>query len=144
MSLQDKRTKFIINPAFQWRFIIFMTGVALIILSISYFSNQFFFNEFDKLADQLQFPTEHPYREFLSIQKEKLHSVFATAAIITMFFMVIASAYYSHKIAGPIYRIIKSLNEITETKNKKEIIIREDDFFQELPEAINKAFINNK
>lgn len=140
MSLQDKRTKFIINPGFQWRFIIYMTGIALIILAISYFSNQFFFSEFEKLADQMHFPSEHPYREFLSIQKAKLHSVFATAAIITIFFMIVASAYYSHKIAGPIYRIIKSLNEISSTRNQKEIVIREDDFFQELPDAINKAF----
>lgn len=144
MSRQDQRTKFIINPTFQWRFIIYMTGIALIILAISYFSNQFFFSEFEKLADQLHFPTEHPYREFLSIQKAKLHSVFATAAIITMFFMIVASAYYSHRIAGPIYRIIKSLNEITNTRVVKDIVIREDDFFQELPEAINKAFQSKK
>ena len=62
------------------------------------------------------------------------------ASLITIFFMVVASAYYSHQIAGPIYRIIKSLNEINETKIVKDIVIREDDFFQELPEAINKAF----
>lgn len=144
MSLQDKRTKFIINPEFQWRFIIYMTGIALIILAISYLSNQFFFNEFEKLADQMHFPPEHPYREFLNIQKTKLHSIFATAAAITIFFMVIASAYYSHRIAGPIYRIIKSLNEISATRVVKDIVIREDDFFQELPDAINRAFQSKK
>jgi hypothetical protein len=43
-----------------------------------------------------------------------------------------------HKIAGPIYRIVKSLNEGKRT----EIETRKKDYFKELPEAINSHFKN--
>jgi len=46
--------------------------------------------------------------------------------------------YYLHRIAGPIYRIEKTVREMAEGKKVEPIRLRKKDFFKSLAEAVNK------
>jgi hypothetical protein len=48
--------------------------------------------------------------------------------------------FYSHKIAGPLYRLNKYFEDaaLSGAPLEKKVYFREDDFFQEVPVSINK------
>ena len=56
--------------------------------------------------------------------------------------LAVLSIFFSHKIAGPIYRIQKTLTELTECDEPPEhlvpIKLRKHDYFKELAATINK------
>lgn len=51
--------------------------------------------------------------------------------------------FYSHKMAGPVYRMTKCLNDANEGKLSEEIVLRKNDEFQELADACNKIIRNS-
>jgi len=51
----------------------------------------------------------------------------------------LALLFISHKVVGPIYRLMKTLNEIEESGTIKPVTFRRDDFFQELTEVVNRT-----
>jgi hypothetical protein len=48
--------------------------------------------------------------------------------------------FYSHKIAGPLYRLNKYFDDAAASGKplEKKVYFRKDDFFQEVPDSINK------
>jgi hypothetical protein len=132
------RKKFIINKEFQFKFIFFMLLIGLITLSSTYFVFQNYFKEFYQIADESGFPSNHPFRDLIGYQKDKMQLFFIILASINLLIITISGIWMGHKIAGPIYRIVKCLKEEKGTQ----IETRENDYFKELPEAINFRFKN--
>ncbi len=58
---------------------------------------------------------------------------------VVMAFAFALAVYYLHRIAGPVFRIEKTLNEIAEGKKVELIRLRKKDFFKSLAEALNKV-----
>jgi len=58
--------------------------------------------------------------------------------LIVLVFTFILAVYYLHRIAGPVFRIEKTLNEMVEGKKVNPVRLREKDFFKSLAEALNK------
>ncbi len=79
------------------------------------------------------------YNAFELYWKPIVFVSFLNLAIIIVF-----SLFYSHSMAGPIYNIKKSLNDMVETGQYYEIKIRKTDQFQELVEVINKFIQKQK
>jgi hypothetical protein len=133
------RKNFIINKEFQFKFIFFMLLIGLLTLTSTYLILQDYFIEFYKIADESGLPSNHPFRELIGYQKDKMHLLFVILAGINLLVITLSGIWMGHKIAGPIYRIVKSLKEDKGT----EIITREKDYFKELPEALNE-FLRNR
>lgn len=60
-----------------------------------------------------------------------------TALAIGFVMSVLAGIYYSHRLAGPIYRIRRTLRDALEGKAPEPIVLRKSDEFKELAEDIN-------
>jgi hypothetical protein len=58
---------------------------------------------------------------------------------VIVIFTLTVSTYFSHKVAGPLYRIKKYFEDALVEKGIP-ARIRKNDFFQELPMAINEYF----
>jgi methyl-accepting chemotaxis protein len=61
-----------------------------------------------------------------------------------MVFAFILAVYYLHRLAGPVYRIEKTLNDMAEGKEVSPVVLRKQDFFKSLAEALNKIIEQQK
>ena len=63
-------------------------------------------------------------------------------AIGGIFSLSVLSIFFSHKIAGPIYRMRKTVDEFVEKDEKPgvPITLRKGDFFRDLAESLNRLF----
>ena len=59
-------------------------------------------------------------------------------AFIIIFLISVLSIFWSHRIAGPLYRMRIILKDICEGKKVKEVRFRKSDEFKELAEDLNK------
>jgi len=136
------RKKFLINKAFQFKFILFMMGVGLISLAATFLVLQGFFREFQSLADASHLAPNHPFRDLISYQKDQMNIFFIGLAVINVAITAICGLWMSHRIAGPIYRIVQTLKNPAAKEEKKTFNTRKGDYFQELPEALNEYVQN--
>lgn len=61
-----------------------------------------------------------------------------------MVFAFVLGVYYLHRIAGPVYRIEKTLSDICLGKEVRPVTLRKNDFFKPLAETLNKAIRQQK
>lgn len=61
-----------------------------------------------------------------------------------MVFAFILAVYYLHRLAGPVYRIEKTLNDMAEGKEVSPVVLRKQDFFKSLAESLNKIIEQQK
>ncbi len=57
---------------------------------------------------------------------------------------LLAGVFYSHRLAGPIYHIQKTLRDAADGKLVQPIVLRKNDEFKELAEAINLLLLQRK
>lgn len=129
------RKKFFINPAFQSKFILFMLLITTISLCMTYLTFNLTFNEFHSMADSSGLANNHPFRELILYQQERVRYFFLLIGAIQVLLIIGLGFWMGNKIAGPIYRIVKNLNN---PEFKGEFTTRKGDYFKELPEAINR------
>lgn len=139
VSLLLREKKFLINQNFQLQFMASLVIVSVISMAIIYIANDYFFHSYVLRGQALNLPPDHPF--FLMIHEQKL--------FMTRVFIIVAGAistlaglwglFYSHKIAGPLYRLHQYFSDAAKTAQplEKKIYFREDDFFQEIPDSIN-------
>src|SRR5882762_573812 len=51
---------------------------------------------------------------------------------------LLAGIFYSHRLAGPLYRIRRTLSDVQEGKPMRPIVLRKNDEFKELAEDLNR------
>ncbi|MBN1445222.1 MAG: methyl-accepting chemotaxis protein [Candidatus Omnitrophica bacterium] len=61
-----------------------------------------------------------------------------------MVFAFVLAVYYLHRIAGPVYRIEKTLNDMAEGQEVRPVVLRKKDFFKSLAETLNKVIEGQK
>ncbi|MCB1141058.1 MAG: hypothetical protein H7A24_02325 [Leptospiraceae bacterium] len=60
-------------------------------------------------------------------------------SLLNLFAVSIFSLFFSHKMAGPIYKIKKILREYVDRQEVEAITLRKGDFFHDLADLINRA-----
>lgn len=142
--LIQKRT-FFIKPKFQVRFILYVMSWTLAALAIFYISQQFFFHQFYTSGEELGLSQDHPYFQLLKDQQSGLSKIFFITAGFISFLILFSALFFSHRIAGPLYRLEKFFSEESKSNefNSVKLAFRKDDFFQELPNVVNE-FIESR
>lgn len=69
-----------------------------------------------------------------------MNKVFAAAGVISLLILTLGGIYISHKVAGPLYRLKKNLEQ-SSMKNLKSVGFRKGDYFTDIKDAFN-AFIS--
>jgi hypothetical protein len=114
--------------------------ISIISISIIYFANDYFFQSYINKGQVLNLPPDHPFFLMIEEQKSFMTKVFLLVAGSTTGIACLWGLFYSHKIAGPLYRLNKYFEDaaLAGKPLEKKVYFREDDFFQEVPISINK------
>ncbi len=146
MALLLREKKFLINPDFQLKFMVSLIMISVCSMAVIYLANNYFFETYLKKGEALQLPPDHPFFLMIREQKTFMAKVFLAVSLAISSTVCIWGLFYSHKIAGPLYRLEKYFtrhaNEGKEILD--EIKFREEDFFQEIPASINKFISGRK
>ncbi len=130
----------LINPEFQLKFIGLSIVILLLSLSIFFLANEVFFHNFITKGQALNLPANHPFYLLLQEQKSYMGKVFIVASILLGLSFSIVGLVFSHRIAGPLYRLTRYFQNAARSKDlyPTHLHFREKDFFQEIPQAVNE------
>lgn len=142
MPLINRRKKIIINPKLQYSFLFFSLLLAFISISVFYFSSLYFFWKFEQTGYSVGIPEGHIFYRFISEQRSLMNLILLVTIPIISIITCLIGIKMSHRVSGPIYQLIKHLEEITTTNEFKEVRFRQEDYFMELQQAFNN-FIKN-
>jgi len=140
ISLLLREKKFLINNDFQIQFMVSLLLISIVSTSIIYLANDYFFQSYMQRGVALNLPPDHPFFLMIHEQKKFMTSVFLIVALSISSMAGIWGLFFSHKIAGPLYRLEKYFTEaaLDSDKIKQKIYFRDNDFFQEVPDSINR------
>jgi len=132
-----KRANFLINKRFQLKFAFF---VCSWIFALSMVYPIIIYNLFEYFFKLSQNPTPT-----LSLTADKIRSienqVLFLLGILQLLFLAITfmlSIFLSHRIAGPLYKLRRSMEEIARGNFDLRITFRKNDHFMELQETFNE------
>ena len=140
VSLLLREKKFLINNNFQIQFMLSLLLISICSMSIIYLANDYFFHSYMQRGEALNLPPDHPFFLMIHEQKKFMTNVFVVVAVSISGLAGLWGLFYSHKIAGPLYRLQRYFTQaaIDSAPLKNKIYFRDDDFFQEVPDSINK------
>ena len=128
-----RRLLVLVDKKFQLNFTFFILAIFLIqnlflIGSIVYWSNDILeFVSNNEIATKLNNFRNH-YIIFLSL-----------FALLSLGIIYVLLIFKTHKIAGPIFKLKKTLKESKEEGEVKELILRSGDYFSELTDIYNNS-----
>ncbi len=136
-----KRKRYYVNRDIQKSFIIFVSAevgiITLFFLLLLYFNQSLYLNLLFKYTSQ----SEIIYQQIKSF--DKYFKIIAFILLVgNVLFIALASMFFSHKIAGPLYRLEKTIKSIKEGGEIPENFnIRPYDFPKKLASEIQDLFI---
>lgn len=114
-----------------------------IIIGIQYFIIFRFFQDLQKMGEAAGFDKEHIFFQFVNAQESEMATYFLILAAITIIILSIFGIFFSHRVAGPIYKMTKELKRMSDDGEAMPVSFRKNDFFHELQDAFN-AFLEKK
>lgn len=124
-----KRSIFLINPKFQYRFSFFFVSFVLLATAIYPFV---IFDLFEKIIEM----QPEMAADFQSTRNSLL-LVLGLVELTILCFLFIFSIFLSHKIAGPMYKLTKHFEKIREGGEIKPVFFRDGDYFKEIAHEVN-------
>ena len=143
MKDKNQRRQYLVNRPFQLDVIKKFSILATVNIITFYFIIYLFFYNLESKAKMIGLKISHPFLLFLSDQKSLMTMLFIIVAIINVAIIICTGIFISHKVAGPIYRLVKFLNE-ENLDGVKKVSFRKGDYFLELQDAFNNFFQRNK
>lgn len=134
-----KRKIILINPAFQLRVLLFFGGISVVTILSFYGAIEYFFYKFNLLGSELGLPPTHIFFQFINDQQNLMRVIFLLISALVLTFLIASGLMLSHRVAGPLYRLNKYLNQIADGQPVTPVAFRKKDFFQELATATNRA-----
>lgn len=130
-----KRSILLIDPNFQYRVIKWMMALSLAPICVFFSAHYYYFWKLKRLGQNLGLNEDHVYFRFIDTQGQELLMIFILCAILTGIIVGAFGLFFSHKVAGPIYRLRAYFREMPDSK----LSFREGDFFNDLPNVINDS-----
>ena len=133
-----KRIRFLVLPAFQIKFMMYIICFAVFGIAVLYASNYFYFERLITQGQELGLAPDHVYFVFVENQKSLLNMTFFSVSVVVFGGLIIAGLALSHKIAGPVYRIQSYLKSLyLEGEPPGKLKFRDGDFFPEVADLVN-------
>lgn len=124
-----KRSIFLINPKFQYKFSFILISFTLLATLIYPF---IIYDLFEKII-QLQ---PEKASDLLSTRNDLL-MVLGVIEVTILGFIFIFAIFISHKIAGPMYKLTAHLSKIREGGEITPVFFRAGDYFQEVADEVS-------
>ncbi len=138
--LSAGRKRLLINPGFQFRFMVWMSALAIGVIAVMHLAHQWFFFQLREQARVAGLQADHVFYRFIESRQTELDAITGLSFIAVIIVVSGVGLVLSHKIAGPMYRLKLHLEQYAETRIQKPLKFREGDFFMEIPEAYNLQF----
>ncbi|HOL22208.1 MAG TPA: hypothetical protein PLQ41_05085 [bacterium] len=137
MGKKFRRRNYLINKPLQFIYsgiMIYLLLIGIIVVGVGTY-----YLTFNTILNELetQGGLSQAYEMVKDINLLILKRV-GTMLVIVLVFAFGLGVYYLHRIAGPVYRIEKTIREMAEGKKVEPIRLRKKDFFKSLAEAVNK------
>ena len=136
MNLNKRKARFI-GTALQNKTLLIVFVAALVPAAI--IALCLYYLIFNMLAWQIGIPEAIAYN--LVPVARRVNLIILIALPITLFVIWFIALELSHRIAGPLYRLEKELNERIDGKKSGPIQLREKDELKELADKINKLIV---
>lgn len=136
MSEPYKRSIILINPKFQIKFSLL---VCIFLLISSIFYPLTIYDLVTKLVEQAN-AASPDMAEKMKSYKNGLIVILSLFQLGFTAITFIACLLFSHKIAGPIYKVQKYLSSIRNREANGKLFFRQGDYFKELAEDFNETF----
>lgn len=143
MKVANRRKVFLINPRLQYSFLGFSLLMSLVSIAVFYLATLYLFWNFEQTGYSVGIPEGHIFFRFIADQRSMMNTILLIAAPVITFVTCYIGIKLSHRVAGPVYRMIKHLEEMNDKQEMKEVKFRENDYFMELQDEFNK-FIKSK
>ncbi|MCS7181475.1 MAG: hypothetical protein NZ891_09050 [bacterium] len=138
MEKKYKRRKYLINKPVQ--FIFSGITVYFIILVIILVGGLTYFITFNTILSQFEIEKKTiDILEIIQTINSLLLKRIGILMVVLLFLVFYLQIRFLHRIAGPLYRIEKTLRELAEGKNVEFIKLRKKDFYKSLADAVNKV-----
>ena len=128
-----KRRRYIVKTEFQLKYIGLIVAVMLLSAAISGYT--IYYNSWVLLGEKLA--NVYPQGMLVQIFRSVNMRLFITMIFVTMLCVGIG-IIASHRIAGPVFRMIRFLGNVTGGDYSQRLHLRKKDELKDLAEAINK------
>ncbi|MBL7543462.1 MAG: hypothetical protein JNL11_06575 [Bdellovibrionaceae bacterium] len=140
--MSNFRRKYLIEPNFQIKFLNFITLGIVINLFMYVLSNLFLFYRLTSFVNGAHGAySEETVSLIEDLSRDQLYILLFSSLLITLFSYGVGLVM-THRVAGPLFRINKNLDDYNSTKKFSKIVLREKDFFKETADKINLAMID--
>ncbi len=134
-----QRRKMIINKPFQYQVLTQAVVTSLVLVALNGLMYVLFIKEVEFFLNQRLGSSAEVVMELSQI----LQSRFVFYLMVTMVFafsvIVIGSLTLSHRVAGPIYKVLETLEKFRNHQGKMDPVkFRQSDFFPELEKSLNQ------
>lgn len=137
---ESMRSRLLINPAFQLRFMGYMLAIAVFGFAIIFLSNLNYFNELTRMGAEMGLTETHPYFQLIQHQKQLLATSYLVATAVAILFIVIGGFVLSHKIATPIYKMRRHMQLFrSDIEHLPHFKLSDQDLFPELENIVNDS-----
>ncbi len=139
-KLVPGRKRLLINPGFQFRFMVWMSALAIGVIAVMHLAHQWFFYQLREQARVAGLEADHVFYRFIESRQTELDAITVLSFIAVVGVVSVVGLVLSHKIAGPMYRLRVHLEEFASTRSPRPLKFRDGDFFTEIPDAYNLQF----
>lgn len=139
--MSKQRKIYLINPAFQMRFVAFSIISSLVVILLVAGMQYYFFHHYQTLGIKNGIPSDHIFFEFLSEQRNFITIALVILAAVITIFQVTLGVLFSHRVAGPLYRMNRHMQEITAGGEPSTFQVRDGDYFTELADNFNAMIV---
>ncbi len=136
-SETNRRKKLLINPEFQVKFIKNLILLNLGVCGIFYGAQSYFFWESRQLGRSIALAPDHVFFRFIDEQQRSMNLITVSTVLLVSLVIFGFGLVYSHRIAGPIYRLHKYFKGRANGTETDPLKFRQDDYFQEICESVN-------
>ncbi len=140
--MKNRRKKFLIIPKFQLPLIYFVSSLFLIFSLLALGLIFYNFHEMKVLGLEIGLAHGHPFFEFIKNQQKLFVLSFSAFFIVGVIGTFIFILYFSHRMAGPIYKLLLFLEK--DQPDGERIVFRKNDFLKPHEEKLNQLFSSHK
>ena len=130
-----KRRIYFINPKFQLKFSLLM-GILIVVSNLAYPVIIYQYIEY-----LIKFINEtSTFRDFnLQEERRQVLVMLMTSHVVYAALIGVLCVFFSHKIAGPLYKLKKFLQDIRQGNPIQKVYFRKGDYFLEIADEVNET-----
>ena len=133
--MANQRRIYFINPKFQLKFSLLM-GVLIVLSNLAY--PVIIYQYIEYLIDFIN--KTSAFKDFnLEVERRQVITMLLVSHVVYAALIGILCIFFSHKIAGPLYKLKKFLGEIRQGNPIGEVHFRKGDYFQEIADEVNQT-----